>query len=329
MSNSNLIKLTLTQLACNQQSLAKKIGVSAAQISKWKSGEYMSSDMQEKLTELAGIGEYYHDFVYWTGGLEQSKKWYKLISDLAELAARIAETGYITSPLEDEEYRMALCEDTISILRQMGVTIPQEFPAELIFDQLDDDEDRSDLYEYAVKENPISKLIFDGFQALNDLYGFYAAYISYLVLDPECTDLLDPAGEEIESYLLDLAFVKTGSESDFAPTFIEFRREIYELYTRHIETVKNHAIQHDIPLKWELKDLVSKNSGPLGHYAESESLGINKRQLHPDIYMDEILRSLRSIHVVLPIICKKLGITEEDFTDEDFGALAEGFKFRE
>lgn len=310
MSNSNLIKLVLAQLDCNQQSLAKKVGVSSAQISKWKSGEYMSLRMTKKLTELADIGKYDPDFVYWTGGLKQSKKWYKLISDLAESAEGQAETGYHTVPLQEEENRMILCCETISILREMGVIIPQEFPVDLIFDQFDDD----DLYWHAIEDNSISKLIHEGFMALNNLYGFYAAYIHDLVyygFDAE-SNLYD-IGDEVEANLLSLAFAKIGEESDFLPNFNKFRYETRKSYTDWIVRLKDSAVKCHIPLKWELSDLVSKDSDSLGHDAERESLGFNEQQLHPDIYMDEILRNLRLVHQVLPIICKKLGIKEDEY----------------
>jgi len=57
--------------------------------------------------------------------------------------------------------------------------------------------------------------------------------------------------------------------------------------------------------------MVSETDDALGHEAEAESLGLNSSRLHPDIYMDELLRGMSVIHQVLPAIMKKLDIYDE------------------
>ena len=61
--------------------------------------------------------------------------------------------------------------------------------------------------------------------------------------------------------------------------------------------------------------MVYQSADALGHHAERESLGFNKDQLHPDIYMNELLVGMRTIHLVLPLILKKLGI--DDFNSDE------------
>jgi ribosome-binding protein aMBF1 (putative translation factor) len=54
MSNVNhdaidAIELALNTLGCSQKDLARKLKVSPTQISKWKQGEYMSSEMEDRI----------------------------------------------------------------------------------------------------------------------------------------------------------------------------------------------------------------------------------------------------------------------------------------
>ncbi|GAA5132918.1 helix-turn-helix domain-containing protein [Thalassotalea piscium] len=312
MSSENAIKLALNKLGCTQKELAAKLSVSPAQVSKWKGGEYMSLDMEEKLGSLAGIGKRDPDLIVWTGGIEQADKWKKLICYLADSAIEEAETGYNTYTLIDEEdQRDLLCRQIMYIFRQVGIEIPQEFPSDLDFDYELDWEENPEKFENLYSENSFSKLISKSFNALNDVYGFYAAYIEE-ILDDWDLGLMDTPACNIEPCLLELAFCKIAQESPSNPNFKSFKHETLSNYEEWIEIVKNKAFANRIPLKAELMNMVNEGHGVLGHEAEAESLGFNAGRLHPDVYMDEILKSHRLIHQVLPVICKKLGITEEE-----------------
>lgn len=310
MNNENLIKLILKNKKCTQKELAHMVGVSPAQVSKWKSGEYISFEMGKRLKILADIGDRDPDVVLWTGGVEQADKWSRLIKHLAETARENCETGYITYPLVDELDFLDFC--VMSTLKNIGVQLPKEFPKDLDFNYESDYEEFEPDFEHLYYGNPHSGLIYQSFLALNDLYGFYAAYISDL-FDHEGLELYDTSAVNIEPCLLNLAFCKIGKQDNFTPEFNQFRYQTITEYTRWIEELKVKALENNIPLKAELMNLLFDDHDSLGHEAEAESLGFNSRRAHPDIYMSEILESLRLIHQVLPVICKKLGITEDDF----------------
>ena len=93
MSREALVQLALETMACSQKELAAHIGVSPAQISKWKKGEHMSADMEVKLRTAAGIGEMDPDFIRWAGSLAHAEKWEKVIKYMAGIAYECAETG--------------------------------------------------------------------------------------------------------------------------------------------------------------------------------------------------------------------------------------------
>jgi transcriptional regulator with XRE-family HTH domain len=306
MSGQAWVQLALEKLGCSQKALAIHLGVSPAQISKWKNDEHMSFEMEDRFRDLTGIGQRHPEFVLWAQSLESAIKWEKLIVELASLASEGAETGYDTSPLEDEPE--LLCWTTFHTLRQMGIAIPAKFPVELngiVNDEPDDDD-----FDRAL-ENRYADLIFRIYKALNDVYGFFVAYISELTVDDQL-DLFE-TGAEIESRLIDLAATKLDLLADFAPNFRNFRSETIRDYEKWLGIVKNTAFRSGVPLKAELLDLVHKDHDTLGHDAEAESLGFNESRLHPDIYMNELLVGMRTIHQVLPVILKKLQIDEKDF----------------
>jgi len=102
--NAHAVELALKATGMNQNKLARKLGVSPPQITKWKQGEYMSSAMEDKLKALAKIPDDLNpSVVAWAGSVEAAaEKWNKLFVFSAKLASDASESGYHTYPLEDE-----------------------------------------------------------------------------------------------------------------------------------------------------------------------------------------------------------------------------------
>ena len=302
MDSQAWIELALQKLGCSQKELAIRIGVSPTQISKWKNDEHMSFDMERRFQEITGIGTKDPSFVIWAGSLENAQKWENLIKDLSALASELAETGYNT-PLLDEDIDR-LCWHTLYVMREIGIEIPKQFPVELDIDY-DNDEN------FEPEENAYSKIIYMMYRAFTDLYGFYAAYIYELTFD-EALDMFD-VGADVESHLLGLAACKIPVDAKFAPDFVQFKRKTLDDYRAWLGVIKEKAFRSGVPLKAEILDLVNEGHDALGQEAEAESLGFNESRLHPDVYMNELLVGMRTIHQVLPAILKKLQIDEKEF----------------
>ena len=310
-----LIELALKTLSCNQKGLAQKLGVSSTQITKWKKGEYMSSEMENKLRAMLNLSQIdYPDFILLTGSEEQAKKWEKLIVFLAEQAVENDETGY--EPYQLTDTPKLLCANTMQVLNDMGVIIPQVFPEDLDidYDYMHYDNDQTGPFEIAIN-NPIAALIYDIFETLTNLSGFYQAYISDLMDDEVLNFDMTPA-VNIEPCLIELAAAKQTPDEKFAPSFRSFRKMVLAEYKEWLDIVKLTAIRHGVPLRAELTDLIYRESSEIGAAAEAQSLGLNEARLHPDIYMNELLVGMRTIHQILPFIMKKMGIYDEFYLNE-------------
>lgn len=309
MDSEALVQLALRALSCSQKELAFRLAVSPTQISKWKNGEHMSREMEAHIREMAGIGESDPVFILWAGSMEDAEKWERLIHHLAEDARENAETGYDTYPLEDN--MGLLCRTTFEVMRAMGVSLPTEFPKELDIDYSHlSDESEPDEFSEALEENPYFSLIASIYRSLNDVWGFYAAYVDELIND-DGLDLIGTDADNIEPCLLELAASKIEVEQALAPKFAEFKRQVTRDYIEWLTFVKDKAFRAGVPLRAELLNMVYGSHEAIGHEAEAESLGLNASRLHPDIYMNELLCGMRAIHQVLPAILKKLQIDNE------------------
>jgi transcriptional regulator with XRE-family HTH domain len=306
------VELALKTLSCNQKELARRLRVSPTQISKWKNGEHMSSDMEDKVRAMVKIGAgKYPEFVLWAGSLEDARKWERLIRFLADDALDGAETGYETYPLLDE-YPGLLAVQVTDTLRDMGVAPPKAFPPKLdahFQGEGDTENDTRDVPEEIwelLGTNPYSRIIRDIFDSLNNVWGFYAAYVEN-VADDDAGTLYD-AKSEIEAALIDLAACKIAVDDKFAPKFRTFKQRVLNELEDLLTIIKEAAFRAGTPLRAELLEMVGEDAEELGHAAEAEALGFNAGRLHPDIYMNELLVGMRVIHQVLPAILKKLEI---------------------
>ena len=116
---------------------------------------------------------------------------------------------------------------------------------------------------------------------------------------------------------MELAACKITVSKQSAPQYRAVKYRIEWNYRTWINEAKELALSTGRPLKAEFIHLVSQDDVTLGAEAEEEALGFRAANLHPDIYMDEILRSIRIMHQILPAICEKLEIKDIDLDVSD------------
>ena len=293
MSNSKaLVNLALKQLGCSQKDLAASLGVSAGQLSKWKNyGDYMSREVEDKITTMCRIGELPADFILRFESVENAQKWDEFLKHIARYVSEASEGSYPAYYLQDYDHNnvnLEICE----ILEALGVDLPLEAPS---------------IEDNVVFERSYVKAIQAIFEAYIGINDFFHAYFQELGSAENTFEIM----LELERNFLNLAACKATLDMTVAPNLLSFKGEWLGYYRDKISEIKYKAVQSNEPLREELMKLVTEPTVKLSEDAERQAMGLNVDQVHPDIYTNEILMFTRTFNKFLPALMKKLEIDLE------------------
>lgn len=332
MNSKSLITLAMSTLSCNQSKLADLLGVSKAQISKWKSGETISRDMEVKILDLIGLDkEASPELIQLTGSKEQADKWCHLISYLTKHTLNTVAPDIHPAPLDMGLGVAQFTFEVLSNLNAAGVQIPHTFPKELDLvgittetESIIEDESVFDDIKHAIDNNELASTIIAAFECLCDVYEFYEVNIQETVYALEkLTDYQLPTEiEDIEDYLFEVALAKTDIDSLKYPSFDLYKTRVLHQLSMNLWVLKKTAYNHRVPLQVEVMHLVHTPLYELGQLAEMSITNVFSGAIHPDTYMNELLVGMRKLQTALPVICEKLGIPESDLMTDTKSLIA-------
>jgi len=151
----NLIKYVTMELGIRQKDLAEHLGVSAAQISKWKKGESIPYEREGAIFKFAGIKTENLELVLAIGNDEKAQEWIEFIADLNSQSDFKSDFMMDMPELYASYLLLALCK--------LGVKLPEVVPVQV------KDEDGYDTYT-----NPNFT---EALESIIENYGMYETWI--------------------------------------------------------------------------------------------------------------------------------------------------------
>jgi len=144
----NIIEYITKNMGLKQQDIAKKLGVTTGQISKWKNGEYISADRKRELDKLAGLFSGNLDWTIISKTKENADAWFiyidwhsenhnrkiddmgdfyipRIFTCLSSLGAKIPDKAPPVHEMDNDNYEFTSFDSVISELLDSYATIVQ------------------------------------------------------------------------------------------------------------------------------------------------------------------------------------------------------------
>jgi transcriptional regulator with XRE-family HTH domain len=197
-SKPNLIDYITQKKSLTQADLARELGVSRAQITKWKAGEHLPSDRQIQLFKLAGLfATVSEDWAMFAETQENAAAWYSYFSELLEDIEWGDSLRDLSSDAPDIYFWHVLDE-----LLDMGADIQATAPKS----HWENEEE----YE----RTPLSACLFDIFETWGQLYDWMDTTLEF-------SDVNETAEFELFDLTQDLRWIASGlAIEDLEPSML-------------------------------------------------------------------------------------------------------------
>ncbi len=322
--SSVYVELALKLLNCNQKELAEKLGVSSAQVTKWKQDEKMSPRLKRALVALVDLDPSYltnsalTKTTLLTGSHETTRTWVEFIDYIAVLAFSGDPRTLLTRNLTDESYHVSW--QVISIMSALGHDVTQ-FPTEFNIDWIS----KPDEYK---PHDQLADIIFDT-PVMATMYELLVAYyvIKHWVDEciaptlrrlPDEVRLGSKAVTDFYDALMAMALHRTDAyRNEEIPRITADPESPLARYacSHIIKRLKLFVAGEGLPFTAEYNDILTGDLDEMSDYTDHDMLDALSDEGHPDIYLNkqvELLEKTRDNNVMLKLLCKKLGVSDED-----------------
>lgn len=180
---TNIIEFIIKNRGLRQKDIAESLGVSKAQISKWKAGESIPHDREKELNQLAGLFGHDSEWALLVKNEANADSWFEYFSFINDSV----DCGPCWTLNESPEVYVP---GILLALNKVGFRIPEKSPSvECLEEDNLLDEDTQEIHSF-----------------LYELIDYYAAYITWSSRFLQFDDLdLFEISNEIEAYAIDLA----------------------------------------------------------------------------------------------------------------------------
>lgn len=243
----NLIEYILKNKNLKQKDLAESLGVSRAQISKWKSGESIPYDREKELTKLAGLFGFDPEWAVLVGTEENSQAWADYMFHMNHM---VEDThGSIRFEDEAEIYTQLV----LKTLHELGLNIPENAP---VIDEMSDSDEYNFtefdkfIFEYLTNYGAIttwcSEYIYedhdDLFEIQDDIITHYPIYLTLQYIDKT---LLEKNGFDLEILQKKLSSEIESAKKALNKYCLQLTSLNISIKTDYFDLVNKHPYQLD------------------------------------------------------------------------------------